>query len=238
MIDHMLRGAQLRSPVYSREERAADERQLFQRIEELELRRSGAARAGSGWLEPTSPELAALFYADAPGVGCLPGRRVRRDLKALSEYVLWANRAQVADFLEAEQPVDGVGARGLGCVTYLRGGGEGARFWWRYAAGIGDATAAYLLFLEALLRGEPSEALHCYHALNGSDFLADTDWETASSGPPPGSLDSDRWFHDQGAASPTPLPDMPTLIAALIRLPHHTPETPCNRSPLGTPSPC
>ncbi|MFI9311150.1 hypothetical protein [Streptomyces triculaminicus] len=245
MIDHMLRGAQLCGPVYTREEQAADERRLFQRIEELELRRSEAARTGGGWLVPTSPELAPFLRADSESVGHLPGGRVQRDLKALCGHVLRATGAQIADFLETDQPVDAVGARGVGCATYLRGGGEGARFWWRYAAGMEDATAAYLLFLEAILRGEPNEALHCYNTLHGSDFLADADWETAtvSTSPPPGSP-GEHWFHDQGATSPPPVTDTPTLIAGLNHLaglisrPHRTTEASCSPSLWGTPSPC
>ncbi|MFI9206319.1 hypothetical protein [Streptomyces sp. NPDC053048] len=233
MIDQMLRGAQLRVPVYTSKERAGDERRLFQRIDELEQRRAQAAPAKSGWLVPTSPELAALFSPGAGSGACPPGPRVRRDLNALCLHVLGATGARVADFLETDQPVDGVGARGLGCATYLSGGDEGARFWWRFAAGTGDATAAYLLWLEALLRGEPGEALHCFQVLHGSDFLADEDWETAHSTPPQQTPRSgDRCFHERDTASPPP------IDAGLIRLPHRASEAQCSYSPWDTPSPC
>ncbi len=61
MIDDILRGTQIRTPAYTSEQRAEDDRQLRARIEEVERRRALAARnTAGGWLMPTSPELAAL----------------------------------------------------------------------------------------------------------------------------------------------------------------------------------
>jgi hypothetical protein len=50
------------------------------------------------------------------------------------------------------------GARVLGCVLQLAGREDGARFWWQFAAGAGDAAAAYCLYLHHLTLGEAWEA--------------------------------------------------------------------------------
>ena len=51
-----------------------------------------------------------------------------------------------------------VGARVLGCVLQLAGRGDGARFWWQFAAGAGDGAAAYCLYLHHMTLGEAHEA--------------------------------------------------------------------------------
>ncbi|WP_052847415.1 hypothetical protein [Streptomyces avicenniae] len=50
------------------------------------------------------------------------------------------------------------GARVLGCVLQLAGREDSARFWWQFAAGAGDAAAAYCLYLHHLSLGEEWEA--------------------------------------------------------------------------------
>jgi hypothetical protein len=50
------------------------------------------------------------------------------------------------------------GARVLGCVLQLAGREDGARFWWQFAAGAGDAAAAFCLYLHHLTLGEAWEA--------------------------------------------------------------------------------
>ncbi|MCC3772167.1 hypothetical protein [Streptomyces sp. UNOC14_S4] len=184
MIEDLLRGSQIRTPAYTSEQRAEDDRFLRARIEDAERRRACAARRAAGWLVPTSPELAALLLESVTGrsPGCMwqLKRRLHGDLKGLCCQVSRAPgaAARLIEFAEAERPTDPVAARGLGCLLYLAGHDDGARFWWRYAAGADDSTAAYCLFLEGLLRDEPVEAVHCYRELHGSDFLCDEDWET------------------------------------------------------------
>ncbi|MFI9240310.1 hypothetical protein [Streptomyces sp. NPDC053079] len=185
MIDDILRGTQIRTPAYTSEQRAEDDRQLRARIEEVERRRALAARnTAGGWLMPTSPELAALVLEsvteESPESISRLKQRLSCDLQTLCVQVAVAPGAasRLIEFAEAERPTDPVGARGLGCLLYLAGHHEGARFWWRYAAGADDATAAYCLFLEGLLRDQPGEAVHCYRTLNAGSFLCDEDWET------------------------------------------------------------
>ncbi|MEU1676968.1 hypothetical protein ABZ752_33795 [Streptomyces roseifaciens] len=191
MIDDILRGTQIRTPAYSSEQRAEDDRLLRARIEQVERRRALAARGPAhDWLVPTSPELADLLLQSVGGEALASlwklKRRLRRDLKELCSQVAQAPGAaeRLVEFAEAERPTDPVGARGLGCLLYLNGCEAGARFWWRYAAGADDATSAYCLFLEGLLRDRPGEAVHCYRELNAGGFLCDEDWERPAAGAP------------------------------------------------------
>ncbi|MEU0037585.1 hypothetical protein [Streptomyces sp. NPDC006333] len=46
----------------------------------------------------------------------------------------------------------------LACVLQLTDTSEGARFWWQYAAGAGQAAAAYCLYLHHLALGERDTA--------------------------------------------------------------------------------
>ncbi|MEU1313438.1 hypothetical protein ABZ419_31725 [Streptomyces cinnamoneus] len=133
-------------------------------------------------------------------------RQLQEDVQALCQCLLTTPgaRRRTGRFAAAEQPVDPAGARGLGCLIYFTAGDSGAaRFWWRYAAGIGDATAAYLLVLEALLRGDHREAAHCYRALGADGALYDEDLDEpvpdAGTARPP-------FLRSTCAASPAPPP--------------------------------
>ncbi|MEU6547924.1 hypothetical protein [Streptomyces sp. NPDC046859] len=67
----------------------------------------------------------------------------------------------VADFLTDQVP-EPRSALALACVLQLSDTDEGARFWWQYAAGAGQAAAAYCLYLHHLAQGE-SDAADWWH---------------------------------------------------------------------------
>ncbi|TQK49844.1 hypothetical protein FBY35_0118 [Streptomyces sp. SLBN-118] len=184
MIEDILRGARVPTPAYTRDQRAEDNRQLRKRIDQAVSRRAQAAQLREeGWLVPSSPVLAELLLPDHSDRTQTLKKRLERDLKDLCKAVLRAPGTgdRLVEFADASSPTDQVGARAFGCLLYLgdQDANDGARFWWRYAAGVGDSTAAYALFLEGLLRDEPAEAVHCYRAWDGSGFLCDEDWDTA-----------------------------------------------------------
>ncbi|MGX2993781.1 hypothetical protein JNUCC64_05700 [Streptomyces sp. JNUCC 64] len=54
------------------------------------------------------------------------------------------------------------GALLLGCLLQLAHGDEAARFWWQYAAGAGERTAVYCLYLHHLSLGEEAPASWWY----------------------------------------------------------------------------
>ncbi|GAA2973100.1 hypothetical protein [Streptomyces enissocaesilis] len=178
----------LRTPAYTPEQRAEDDRTLRRRIEHISARRHLAARGlKNGWLMPTSPQLAELLLEPVGGTVSLSAWQLRRqihhDLKTLSRLVIKApgNADRLLVFVEGQLRMDPVAARAFACLLFTNGHADGARFWWRFAAGADDTTAAYCLFLEGLLRDEPDEAISCYRNLDGDAFLCDPDWEDAPS---------------------------------------------------------
>jgi hypothetical protein len=79
-------------------------------------------------------------------------------LRALCEtLVLHTAPATVAKFVTAQLP-EPRSALVLACVLQLTDSDEGARFWWQYAAGAGQAAAAYCLYLHHLALGERDTA--------------------------------------------------------------------------------
>ncbi|MER5766285.1 hypothetical protein [Streptomyces sp. NPDC001985] len=80
-----------------------------------------------------------------------------RDLRTLCETLITHTAASLQDFLTDRMPGPR-GARVLGCILQLAGDDAGARFWWQYAAGAGDDTAAYCLHLHHLALGETHAA--------------------------------------------------------------------------------
>lgn len=81
-------------------------------------------------------------------------------LKALSCDLLRSSHA--AEHLAgiADDPVDIDGALHFGCLLNLATKPEGAQWWWQYAAGAGNATAAYCLHLFHMRRGDLRDADH------------------------------------------------------------------------------
>ncbi|MEU7489598.1 hypothetical protein [Streptomyces sp. NPDC042319] len=97
------------------------------------------------------------------------------DLRALCETLVTHTPTRaVADFVTDQVP----GPRSalvLACVLQLTDTDDGARFWWQYAAGAGQAAAAYCLYLHHLALGE-DDAAHWW--LHQAD-----DAQTPSAGP-------------------------------------------------------
>ncbi|MFE4626517.1 hypothetical protein [Streptomyces mirabilis] len=81
-----------------------------------------------------------------------------QDLHALCEtLVLHTPPATVVKFVTDQIP-EPRSALVLACVLQLTDTAEGARFWWQYAAGAGQAAAAYCLYLHHLALGERDTA--------------------------------------------------------------------------------
>ncbi|RLU86333.1 hypothetical protein CTZ27_25530 [Streptomyces griseocarneus] len=179
-IGDILRGMRIRKPACAFLQQPTDRYRLLERIERAEQQRAATD------VRRTWTELAAL--ANDPGLPPDGGSRLlHHHVRTLCRYLLTVPgaRRRIGRFVHAEDLTDPAGARGVGCLIYFTAGNDsGARFWWRYAAGIGDATAAYLLALEALLRGDHREAVHCYHALGADGVLYDDDLEEPAEGVP------------------------------------------------------
>ncbi|MFE9687810.1 hypothetical protein [Streptomyces sp. NPDC006285] len=81
------------------------------------------------------------------------------DLNAVSLLILFGPDADqnLEDFI-ASQYADKAGALVFACLLHLAGDSSGARFWWRFAAGVGHLVAEYCLFLEHAHSGEYHDA--------------------------------------------------------------------------------
>ncbi|MEW2615008.1 hypothetical protein AB0937_33470 [Streptomyces sp. NPDC047880] len=85
-------------------------------------------------------------------------RAAAEDLRALCETLVQHTPPHtVAKFVTNQVP-EPRAALILACVLQLTDTDEGARFWWQYAAGAGQAAAAYCLYLHHLALGERDTA--------------------------------------------------------------------------------
>ncbi|MVO85720.1 hypothetical protein GPA10_13375 [Streptomyces sp. p1417] len=89
--------------------------------------------------------------------------RADEDLRALSTAFLHSGDAAAHLARIAVVPDDADGALRFGCLLDLARHPEGALWWWQFAAGAGNATAAYCLHLLHLRRGELRDADHWAH---------------------------------------------------------------------------
>lgn len=89
--------------------------------------------------------------------------QARRDLAKLSSLVVNDPRAVNAVVLLEDSPrIEPTGALTFACLLEVTGLHEGAQFWWQFAAGAGNHTAAYCLYLHHMKRGEFRDAGHWF----------------------------------------------------------------------------
>ncbi|WP_221359255.1 hypothetical protein [Streptomyces beigongshangae] len=95
--------------------------------------------------------------------------RADTDLQALASELLYSDdtAAHLATF--AKEPADVDGALHFACLLSLADISDGAQWWWQFAAGAGNATAAYCLHLFHLGRGELRDADHWAHQIIALD---------------------------------------------------------------------
>ncbi|MFI5983489.1 hypothetical protein ACIBEA_21745 [Streptomyces sp. NPDC051555] len=80
------------------------------------------------------------------------------NLRALCETLVSHTPAVTVTKFVTDQVPEPRSALVLACVLQLTEADDGARFWWQYAAGAGQATAAYCLYLHHLSLGETDTA--------------------------------------------------------------------------------
>lgn len=109
---------------------------------------------------PTTPTPSSLPEPCPPGSPPAKQSAVvaAEDLRALCETLVTHTPAtDVADFVTDQVP-EPRSALVLACVLQLSETDDGARYWWQYAAGAGQAAAAYCLYLHHLALGEVDTA--------------------------------------------------------------------------------
>jgi hypothetical protein len=95
---------------------------------------------------------------DNPPVHGSTSNEAAKDLRALCETVVTHTPGTAIAKFVTDQVPEPRGALVLACVLQLTDTDEGARFWWQYAAGAGQAAAAYCLYLHHLALGESDTA--------------------------------------------------------------------------------
>ncbi|MGK5637299.1 hypothetical protein ACSNOK_03145 [Streptomyces sp. URMC 126] len=112
-----------------------------------------------------------------PAPGAPDADRAWWDLTVMSLAVLRAPDApHDLDRFIRDRSADRTGARVFACLLHLADRGDGARFWWQFAAGAGDGTAEYCLFLDHSCRGEYQDAAFWCGQLTRHGFAPDRVW--------------------------------------------------------------
>ncbi|RSS37327.1 hypothetical protein EF912_34870, partial [Streptomyces sp. WAC07061] len=133
---------------------------------------------------------------EPPGVAA--GEEAAKALDALCEQVVFDVQACRRIALLAGGHLlaaEGAFAFAFGCMLHLMGDGEGATFWWQFAAGAEEAEAAYCLMLDHQRRAELEDAALWQERLTHTGYVADDGW------------------HDRAAASPEQRKRLNTLAA-------------------------
>ncbi|WP_405626581.1 RNA polymerase sigma factor [Streptomyces sp. NBC_01396] len=148
-IDDLLAKARTHNRYASYDMAAAEARMRSRQAARHRPPRQRTADTAHVWAAWTAPEDDHTPDAD----------RAWWDLNAVSLLVLSAPDAdhQLGDFIDS-QYADKTGALVFACLLHLAGDSSGARFWWRFAAGVGHLVAEYCLFLEHAHSGEYYDA--------------------------------------------------------------------------------
>jgi hypothetical protein len=103
-----------------------------------------------------------MFGSSPAPVGHYPTLhdQAARQLSTLSAHLLRHRDAAEHVAQLVHEHIDDDGALRFGCLLFLVDEREGARFWWGFAAGAGNATAAQCLHLYHRARGELRDADH------------------------------------------------------------------------------
>ncbi|MFI9719395.1 hypothetical protein ACIHFE_07020 [Streptomyces sp. NPDC052396] len=153
-----------------------------------------------------------------PAPGAHDAGRALRDLTVVSLAVLHAPDAarDLERFIRARSADQG-SARVFACLLHFADHRDGARFWWQFAAGAGDGTAEYCLFLDHSCHGEYQDADFWSSRLRHHDFAPARVWGDRAAAPaavrrPPrraaAGCITERHHPDLGAI---PLPEAPLV---------------------------
>ncbi|MEU7045069.1 hypothetical protein AB0A77_28990 [Streptomyces varsoviensis] len=177
-----LAGARLRSAPYTAREVAAGEARVAARLADRLLRGAlsfddavqPAARLEEAFGRP--PRGSDREQAEERQM-----REAAEDLRRLCRLVVGQPDAlhQMTMFIGAARLPEPAGARVLACVLQLAGREDSARFWWQYAAGAGDTSASYCLFLHHMTLAEVHEAAW-WHAQADPDACTGTEAEAGA----------------------------------------------------------
>lgn len=157
-IERALAKARLEDSTYCTEDIEAAERRIATRVADRLL------HGALSFDDAMKPARAETVRTPSPGCAAWqPEEKLRTDaagaLRALCRSLVGQADAlhQMATFV-GHRILDPDGAVILGCVLQLAARDDSARFWWQFAAGAGEMSAACCLYLHHLSLGETPEA--------------------------------------------------------------------------------
>ncbi|MER8159960.1 hypothetical protein [Streptomyces sp. NPDC094472] len=163
-IDRMLAKARLEPRSYPPEKLAAAEERIAARVAgRLVL----GALSYDATVQSARAQSALPRPRQQPSEGWQPDEKLLEDaagaLRAVSRMVVGDDGAlqEMSSFI-GDRTLEPDGAVILGCVLQLAAREDSAQFWWQFAAGAGNPTATYCLYLHHLALGE-GLAAECWY---------------------------------------------------------------------------
>ncbi|WBP92033.1 hypothetical protein [Kitasatospora cathayae] len=188
---------------------AAGRRRVAARI--AALKQADRAEADTDAAGAAQPEHA----VDADGLTFQ--QHAERDLRTLTTCVINESGApELLQRLVNSRDIDPQGGLVFAALLYLSGHPRDGQFWFQFAAGSGDSTAAYCLYLHHAALGELRDAEHWYH-------------QTAAL--------MDRPLPDIPHNELPPPPSLPPVDAYLFNTPWHSQHLPADTEALHRPGP-
>ncbi|MEU9039369.1 IclR family transcriptional regulator C-terminal domain-containing protein [Streptomyces sp. NPDC048352] len=149
------------------------------------------------------------FWPDPTAVEPVLPERAEAALEALSVSAVHAVKSASRLAVFASDVTLATGALVFACVLHLTGDEHGARFWWQYAAGCDNRTAAYCLYLDHTRNGDYDDARRwADQAAGRTPFAPEPWWGCGSAGPVHGAAYL-RLARSTGAAGHPDLGEIP-----------------------------
>ncbi|HZG03966.1 MAG TPA: hypothetical protein VE546_10385 [Streptomyces sp.] len=166
LVDRLLARARLRPAPYTQREIDAAEDRLAARL-------AHPAPPGTGRDRCDAP-VSACVHTTASAAARRARQTAARDLRTLCETVVTHTGSLTRlEGLLTRRVLQPAGAGVLGCLLHLAEREDAARFWWQYAAGAGDHTALYCLYLHHRALGESAEASWWYRQADFTPLATD-----------------------------------------------------------------
>ncbi|MBT2539766.1 hypothetical protein J7E99_03360 [Streptomyces sp. ISL-44] len=160
----------------------------------------------------------APFWPDPAAEDPVHPERADAALKTLSVSAVHALKSASRLAVFASDVTLATGALVFACVLHLAGDEHGARFWWQYAAGADNRTAAYCLYLDHTRNGDYQDAQRWADLARPSDapFTPEPWWGRGTAEPAPPTA-YDRMARHTGMAHHPDLGDFPLPAPRLAK---------------------
>ncbi|MFF4371448.1 IclR family transcriptional regulator C-terminal domain-containing protein [Streptomyces sp. NPDC001594] len=144
--------------------------------------------------------------------------RAAEALRTLSVSAVHAAKSASRLAVFASDITLATGALVFACVLHLAGDQSGARFWWQYAAGADNRTAAYCLYLDHSSHGDYQDAQHWAAQAQpaGTPFMPASWWDAGTAEPVPAAAYT-RMARSTATVAHPDLGDIPLPVPRLAK---------------------